>query len=99
MDLEWKDTSELPMNEQMYKKILLLAKGRYNEEPLNYHIVTDYWDVFLSEKELDPSVYNKKKDTSNGMILYGRLGERKVPFNKIKAWMFADELISLYDGK
>jgi hypothetical protein len=30
---------------------------------------------------------------------YGKFGEGKVPMEKIKGWMYADDLIKLYHGK
>ena len=53
-DLKWKDTKELPIEEEQMKKL------------------------------------------SNNMFSYGKLMENKVPFEKIKGWMYADDLIELY---
>lgn len=97
MDLEWKNVEELPMDEASYKKVLLLTEGRFSGST-SLHVVTDYWHVFLDDRDYDLNVYDKKKKLSENKFSYGRLGERKVPFNKIKGWMFADKLIQLYHG-
>jgi hypothetical protein len=41
------------------------------------------------------AVINKIKS----QIAYGKFGEGRVPLNKIKGWMFADDLINLYHGR
>jgi hypothetical protein len=100
MELRWKNVNELPMDEQSIRKVLLLTNGKRNDSD-TLHIVTNYWHVFLDEKDLNIKDLNidKKETTSDGNYVYGRFESRQVPFNKVKAWMFVDDLINLYYGK
>jgi hypothetical protein len=98
-DLKWNSVETLPMNEEQYKKVLLLSEGRLSGSTSLY-ISTDYWQVFFDERDFDlESVFDKKKRLGEGCIAYGRFGERKIPLEKIKGWMYADDLIGLYNGK
>lgn len=98
-DLKWNSVETLPMNEEQYKKVLLLSEGRLSGSTSLY-ISTDYWQVFFDERDFDlESVFDKKKRLGEACIAYGRFGERKIPLEKIKGWMYADDLIGLYNGK
>lgn len=98
-DLKWNSVETLPMNEEQYKKVLLLSEGRLSGSTSLY-VSTDYWQVFFDERDIDlSSVFDKKKRLGENCIAYGRFGERKIPLDKIKGWMYANDLIALYDGK
>ena len=94
-DLKWKDTKELPIEEEQMKKVLLLTEGKLSGST-TLHVVTDYWQVFFDKRDLNLNIFNNKKKLSNNMFSYGKLMENKVPFEKIKGWMYADDLIELY---
>ena len=97
-NLEWNDTESLPIEEKQYRKVLLLTEGRLSGST-TLHIVTDYWQVIHDDRDLElKNVFDKKKKLSENCISYGRFDERKIPFNKIKGWMYADDLINLYNG-
>ena len=98
MDLKWKNIDELPMNEEMNKKVLLLSEGRISGST-TLHVVTDYWNVFFDKRDFDMNAIDKKERMENNLFSYGRFGDRKIPIFKIKGWMFADDLIELYYGK
>lgn len=98
-DLKWKDINSLPIDEEQMRKVLLLTEGRLSGST-TLHVVTDYWQVFFDDRDFKlEQVFDKKKKLSENCIAYGRFGERRVPLNKIKGWMYADDLIDLYDGK
>ena len=98
-DLKWNSVESLPIEEEQNKKVLLLTEGRLSGST-TMHIVTDYWQVFFDDRHLSlNNVFDKKQRLSENCISYGRFGERKVPLNKIKGWMYADDLINLYDGR
>ena len=98
-DLKWNDVEALPIEEEQNKKVLLLTEGRLSGST-TMHIVTDYWQVFFDDRDLSlNNVFDKKKKLSEHCISYGRFGERKVPLDKIKGWMYADDLINLYNGR
>ena len=98
-DLKWNSVESLPIEEEQNKKVLLLTEGRLSGST-TMHIVTDYWHVFFDDRDLElNNVFDKIKRLSENCVSYGRFGERKVPFNKIKGWMYADDLINLYDGR
>jgi hypothetical protein len=97
MALKWKKTEELPMDEAQNKKLLLLSEGRISGST-TMHVSTDYWHVFFDDKEFNLNIYDKKKKHSPNCFSYGRFGDRKIPLDKIKGWMYADDLINLYDG-
>ena len=89
----------LPIEVEQRKKVLLLTEGRLSGST-TLHIVTDYWQVFFDDRDFELSnVFDKKKRLSEKCISYGRFDERKIPFSKIKGWMYADDLINLYNGK
>ena len=98
-ELKWKNIEELPMEEEQYRKVLLLSEGRLSGSTSLY-VSTDYWHVFLDDRDFDlETVFDKKTKLSDGKISYGRFGERKIPLSKIKGWMYAEDLIGLYDGE
>ena len=98
-DLKWNDVEALPTKEEQMRKVLLLTEGRLSGST-TMHIVTDYWQVFFDDRDLElNNVFDKKEKLSENCIAYGRFGERKVPLNKIKGWMYADDLINLYNGR
>lgn len=95
-NLKWNDVKDLPIDKEQLKKVLLLTEGRLSGST-TLHIVTDYWNVFFDNRDLDlKTVFDKKKRLSDNCISYGRFGERKIPMDKIKGWMYADDLINLY---
>ena len=98
MDLKWKKVDELPMDNPFYKKLLLLTEGRLSGSTSLY-VCTDYWHVFLDDRDFNLTAYDKKKVLGENSFAYGRFGERKIPLEKIKGWMYADDLIDLYDGE
>ena len=99
MDLKWNTVDELPMGEEQMRKVLILSEGRLSGSTSLY-VSTDYWGVFFDDRDFDmKNVYDKKIKLSNGKISYGRFGERKIPLEKIKGWMYADDLIDLYNGR
>jgi len=96
--LEWKSIDDLPMDEEQYKKVLILSEGRLSGST-SLCVSTDYWGVFFDDRDFDlENVYNKKIKLDDGRFSYGRFGENKIPMEKIKGWMFADNLINLYNG-
>jgi hypothetical protein len=98
-DLKWNKIEDLPIEEEQMRKVLLLTEGRLSGST-TMHIVTDYWQVFFDDRDLElNNVFDKIKRLSENCVSYGRFGERKVPFNKIKGWMYADDLINLYNGR
>ena len=98
-DLQWNKIEDLPIEEEQNKKVLLLTEGRLSGST-TMHIVTDYWQVFFDDRELQlNNVFDKIKRLSENCVSYGRFGERKIPFDKIKGWMYADDLINLYNGR
>lgn len=96
MELRWKKMDELPMDEPMYKKVLLITEGK-SDEIGKLYVITDYWQVFLDEDNIKFKTY-KKKQLGDRMFSYGRFMEsmKKIPLDKIKCWMFADDLVKLY---
>ena len=97
--LEWKSIDDLPMDKEQYKKVLILSEGRLSGSTSLY-VSTDYWGVFFDNRDFDlENVYNKKIKLNDGRFSYGRFGEKKIPMEKIKGWMFADNLIDLYNGQ
>jgi hypothetical protein len=98
-DLKWNSMESLPIEVEQRKKVLLLTEGRLSGST-TLHIVTDYWQVFFDDRDFElNNVFDKKKRLSEKCISYGRFDERKIPFSKIKGWMYADDLINLYNGK
>jgi len=97
MEIKWKSVEELPMEEPLHKKILILAEGKSDEED-KLEVYSDYWCVFLNGNDVKFYTYKKKK-LGDKMFSYGYLRElrKKIPFEKIKGWMFTDELIKLYN--
>ena len=93
--LKWNDISELPIDEEQNKKVLLLTEGRLSGST-TLHVVTDYWHVFFDDRDFDLNIFNKRKKLSDKCYSYGKFGEGKVPMDKIKGWMYADDLIDLY---
>jgi len=84
------------MDEEQFKKVLILSEGRLSGSTSLY-VSTDYWGVFFDDRDFDlENVYNKKIKLDNGRFSYGRFAEKKIPMEKIKGWMFADNLINLY---
>ena len=97
-ELNWKSTEELPIEEEQMRKVLLLTEGRLSGST-TLHVVTDYWHVFFDNRDFDLNIFNKRKKLSENCFSYGRLSDGKVPFEKIKGWMYADDLINLYNGR
>ncbi len=97
--LEWKSIDDLPMDEEQYKKVLILSEGRLSGST-SLCVSTDYWGVFFDDRDFEKeSFYDKKTKLENGIFSYGRFSERKIPLDKIKGWMYADNLIGLYYGQ
>jgi hypothetical protein len=97
-EIKWYNIEDLPIDKEQNKKVLLLTEGRLSGST-TLHIVTDYWNVFFDNRDFDLNIFNKKKKLSDNCYSYGKFGEGKIPMNKIKGWMYADDLIGLYDGK
>lgn len=96
MALKWKNIDELPMDEPLYRKVLLLSEGRLSGSTSLY-VSTDYWHVFIDDRDFDLNAVFDKRKTIGDKYSYGRFGERRIPLDKIKGWMYADDLIDLYD--
>ena len=94
-NLEWKKVEDLPIDEEQMRKVLLLTEGRLSGST-TLHVVTDYWQVFFDKLDFDLNIFEKRKKVSENLFAYGKFGEHKVPMNKIKGWMYADDLINLY---
>jgi hypothetical protein len=99
MELKWNKIGELPMKEEQYKKVLILSEGRLSGSTSLY-VSTDYWQVFFDDRDFEKECfYDKKTKLENDIFSYGRFSERKIPMDKIKGWMYADNLIGLYNGQ
>lgn len=99
MELKWKKLEELPIDTPIYRKVLLLYEGRLDGSA-TLCVGTNYWHVFLDNRDFNyEPMFDKKKRLENSLFAFGRFSERKIPRDKIKGWMFADDLIDLYDGK
>jgi hypothetical protein len=97
--ISWKSVDELPMDNPYYKKVLILSEGRISGRT-SLCVSTDYWQVFLDERDFgEEQFYDKKEKLNNQYYAYGRFGERKIPLDKIKGWMFANDLIKLYNER
>ena len=97
--ISWKSVDELPMGNPFYKKVLILSEGRLSGSTSLY-VSTDYWQVFFDKRDFgEEQFYDKKTKFNDQYYAYGRFGERKIPLDKIKGWMFADELIKLYNER
>lgn len=97
--ISWKSVDELPMDNLFYKKVLILSEGRFSGSTSLY-VSTDYWQVVFDERDFgEEQFYDKKTKFNDQYYAYGRFGERKIPFDKIKGWMFADDLIKLYNER
>ena len=95
-DLKWNSIDSLPMDKEQYKKVLILSEGRLSGST-SLFISTDYWQVFFDERDFNlDNVFDKKQRLGENCIAYGRFGERKIPLDKIKGWMYANDLINLY---
>lgn len=99
VEIKWNSINDLPMEKNTIKKIIILSEGRLCDSE-SLHISTDYWHVFVDEREFkDEFLFDVKEKNDENHYVYGKFISRKVPFNKIKGWMFADNLINLYNGK
>ena len=96
-DLKWNKVEDLPIEEEQMKKVLLLTEGKLSGST-TLHVVTDYWQVFFDNIDFNLNIFEKRKKLSENLFAYGKFGEHKVPMDKIKGWMYADDLIGLYDG-
>ena len=97
-DLKWKSVEDLPIDEEQMRKVLLLTEGRLSGST-TLHVVTDYWQVFFDNTDFNLDIFQKRKKMGDNCFAYGKFGEGRVPLNKIKGWMFADDLINLYHGR
>ena len=97
-ELKWNSIEDLPIEEEQMRKVLLLAEGRLSGST-TLHVVTDYWQVFFDNTDFNLDIFQKRKKLADNCFAYGKFGEGKVPLNKIKGWMFADDLINLYHGR
>lgn len=95
--IKWNSIEELPIDEEQNRKVLLLTEGRLSGST-TLHVITDYWQVFFDRKDFDLNIFNKKKKLSENCYAYGRMLEGKVPIEKVKGWMYADNLIELYNN-
>lgn len=96
-EMKWNDIESLPMDVEQIKKILILSEGR-DDKALN--VSTNFWHVFFDIRDFTfDDLYDKKIKMDDGRYAYGRFGDRKMPIDKIKAWMYADELINLYKNE
>ena len=97
-DLKWNSIDSLPMDKEQYKKVLILSEGRLSGST-SLFVSTDYWQVFFDERDMNlDSVFDKKQRLAENCVAYGRFDERKIPLDKIKGWMYANDLINLYHG-
>ena len=96
-DLKWRKVEDLPIEEEQYRKVLILSEGRLSGST-SLFISTDYWNVFFDDININLNIFNKRKKISDNCFSYGKFEEGKIPFDKIKGWMYADELIGLYHG-
>lgn len=68
--ISWKSVSELPLDEEMYKKVLILVEGRLSKGLL--YVLTDYWKVHHDGIEYTLNEDNGfKKKLDNGSWAYG----------------------------
>ena len=93
METEWKSIEELPMDESMNRKVLILSESTISGNT-SLHITTDYWNVFFDDRNVDWNIFDKKKKHSDNKYAYGRFGERKIPLGKIRGWTYADGIIN-----
>ena len=96
--LEWNKIEDLPIEEEQMRKVLLLTEGRLSGST-TLHVITDYWQVFFDDRDFDLDIFQKRKKLNDSCFAYGKFGEGKVPMNKIKGWMYADNLIELWTKK
>lgn len=98
MDCKWKDVEDLPMDREMNEKVLILSESTISGNT-SLHVTTEYWNVFFDDRDVSWDIFDKKKKHADGRYAYGRLGDRKIPLEKIKGWAFADKMICNYGGK
>lgn len=96
-DLQWNKIEDLPIDEEQNRKVLLLTEGRLSGNT-TLHVVTDYWNVFFDDHDFDLNIFLKKERVGENCYSYGKLGENKIPLEKIKGWMYADDLIGLWEN-
>lgn len=96
-ELQWNSIEDLPIDEEQMRKVLLLAEGRLSGST-TLHIVTDYWQVFFDKCDFNLDIFQKKEKVGENLFVYGKLVEGKVPSDKIKGWMYADDLIGLWEN-
>lgn len=113
-NISWKTTDELPMVEEMYRKIVILVKGRFSkrfgggELSDSLHVTIGYWHVFTLEREavIAESCEWKHKVLDENEVrvhgrnhLYGALKtDSRITLRDVVAWMWADDLVQLYDN-
>lgn len=113
-NISWKTTDELPMVEEMYRKIIILVKGRFSKifggEELSdsFHVAIGYWHVFTLEREAvttDSCEWKHRVLDENEVRvpgrnhLYGALKtDSRITLGDVVAWMWADDLVQLYDN-
>ena len=49
-ELKWNDADSLPIEEEQYRKVLLLTEGKLSGST-TLHIITDYWQVIHDNRE------------------------------------------------
>lgn len=98
MEIKWHKLDELPMDEPSCKKMLILSSGKKDDDKFLY-VNIDYWHVFFDNREFTDEIrFNKKKFIDMETTSYGSFIEGNIPFDKIKGWMYADDLIQLYNN-
>ena len=89
--IRWRKPSELAMDKNMSKKVLLLVKGKLSGND-SLHVVTDYWQVCQDERFFDWDLFYKKEKIGD-KYSYGKMEGRNVQMEKVVGWMFAEEII------
>jgi hypothetical protein len=62
--ISWKSVDELPMDNPYYKKVLILSEGRISGRT-SLCVSTDYWQVFLDERDFGQENFYDKKSKFN----------------------------------
>ena len=71
--IRWRKPSELPMDKNMSKKVLLLVEGKLSGND-SLHVVTDYWQVCQDERFFDWDLFYKKEKIGD-KYSYGKRSE------------------------
>lgn len=113
-NISWKTTDELPMVEEMYRKIVILVKGRFSkrfgggELSDSLHVTIGYWHVFTLEREAvtaESCEWKHKVLDENEVRVHGRnhlygalKSDSQITLGDVVAWMWADDLVQLYNN-